>query len=357
MRALRSDGQTFRLATDVPPPDAPPGEAVVQPTRVLLTAADVQTVAPQRSQPFVGTVGHLFVGIVKSINLPADAPASLALRRALLGRRVVAAPVVACGQCDMCRAGLPPHCRTRQVPGVLGRDGGCAELVSMPLVNLHAVPDSVDDDQAVFAPLVAAAVHTANMLRAESRTYVSVLGDSPLALLTAQALARLNRSVRVLSTVADTARLCELWGIKHRPIEEPGRRQDQDAVVDCTGSAAGIRLAMQLSRPRGIIMLKSILADVPYPAGRPFPPAGPGWSDALDLTPVVANELRLIGSREGPLPAAVDLLAQKAIDVEPLARKRFKLEQGQAAAAAAGQSAQQAVLVEDLARSALAKAA
>lgn len=356
MRALRSDGQTLRLVADAATPEPPPGEALVQPSRVLLTPADVQGIG--RGVPFVGTLGHLFVGVVRSVNLPADSSNALASRRSLVGRRVVASPVVACGQCDMCRSGLSSHCRTRQVPGLWGRDGACAELVAMPVANLHPLPDSLDDDRAVFAPIVAAAAHTANMLRAENRQYVSVLGDSPLALLTAQALARQNRSVRVLSADSNAARLCEQWGMKHRPTDEPGRRQDQDAVVDCTGSAAGLRLAMQLARPRAVIMLKSVLADAPFPAGRPFPTDAAGWSESLDLTPVVTNELRIIGSRDGPLPAAIDLLATGEIDVDPLAHRRFKLDQGPAAADAAANCAHLAVLVEDLGpRPGLARAA
>lgn len=346
MRALRSDGQTLRLVADAAAPQPLPGEALVQPTRVLLTPADVLGIG--RGVPFVGTLGHLFVGVVRSVNIPADSSNALASRRSLVGRRVVASPVVACAQCDMCRSGLSSHCRARQVPGLWGRDGACAELVSMPVANLHALPDSLDDDRAVFAPIVAAAAHTANMLRAENMQYVSVLGGSPLALLTAQALARQNRSVRVLSADPDAARLCEQWGIKHRPTDEPGRRQDQDAVVECTGSAAGLRLAMQLARPRAVIMLKSAMADAPFPAGRPFPAHTAGWSEPLDLTPVVTNELRIIGSRDGPLPAAIDLLAAGEIDVEPLAHRRFKLDQGPAAADAAANASHVAVLVEDL---------
>jgi threonine dehydrogenase-like Zn-dependent dehydrogenase len=206
---------------------------------VLLTAADAAVAMSPTHRGFNGVLGHLFTGVVREVNLPADAPAALTARRGLLGRRVVCTPAVSCGNCDLCRGGLPSHCRSRQVAGLLGRDGGCADLVAMPLANLHALPDSLNDERAVFAPLVASVLHTAHMLRAESRAFITVLGDSALALLTAQCLAIRNKAVRLLCDHDDAGRLCEQWGVKHRPMNDPGRRQDQDAVVDCTGT--GVR--------------------------------------------------------------------------------------------------------------------
>lgn len=352
MRALRTDGQKAMMSFDAPEPILGPGEALIQPTRVLLTAADGAVATGRLRQNFTGTLGHLFTGFVRQVSIPKDAPAAVSARRGLLGRRVVAAPVISCAHCDLCRGGLSTHCRSRQVPGIAGRDGGCAELVAMPLANLHVVPDNLPDDRAVFAPLAASVLHTAHMLRAESRSFVTVLGDSLLAALASQCLASLNKTVRLLTDSHETARICEQWGIKHRPLNDPGRRQDQDAVVDCTGSADGLRLAMQLVKPRGIIMLKSPLADVPYPAGRPFPEAAEEWARGVDLTPVVANELQLIGSREGPLAEALAALTSGAIDVSPLLGRRYKLDQALAALGAVG-AGPLGIVVEELGKAAL----
>jgi len=356
VRALRTNGAEVSQTLDAPEPHVGPGEALIQPTRVMLTAADSAVANSVKRRGFVGTLGHLFTGIVRQVNVPSDASASVAMRRGLLGRRVVAAPVVSCGNCDLCRSGLPAHCRGRQIPGIHGRDGACADLVTMPLANLHAIPDSLTDERAVFAPLVASVLHTVHMLKAESRTYVTILGDSVLAILSAQCLAARNKTVRLLSENSDAGRLCEQWGVKHRPPNDPGRRQDQDAVVDCTGSAAGLRLAMQLTKPRGIVMLKSPIADLPFPAGRPFPEADGDWAGGIDLTPVTANELQLIGSRDGPLPEAMGELVSGRIDVSGMVGRRFKLDQGLAALTAAGMGGPLGIVVEDLGKAA-AKAA
>src|SRR5207237_1247103 len=95
---------------------------------------------------FRGTPGHEWVGDV----LAADDPA-------LVGRRVVGEINLACGVCPACRAGLGRHCPTRRVLGIAGADGGFAELIAVPAANLHPVPDTVTDREAVFAEPLAAA--------------------------------------------------------------------------------------------------------------------------------------------------------------------------------------------------------
>jgi alcohol dehydrogenase len=328
VRALRFDGESLRLSPAAPEPAPAPGEALVRPSRVLLGPADTALVQRGAHAGFSGVVGHQFVGVVKKIELPSDAPPLLAARRSLLGKRVVASPMIACGACDLCRSGLPMHCRSRTVIGLAGRDGCAAECVALPLSSLCTVPDAVSDDEAAFAHTLSAALHAAILLRNEHSSYVTVLGDSALALLTAQALARQNKAVRVLSSTADRSRLCEKWGIKNRPLEEAGRRQDQDVVVDCTGSSSGLRLALQLVRPRGTVLLQSPLAVAPFPAGRPLPEPAGAWAAPVDLTIATVNEVRIMGSRDGPIADAVGALTDRAIDVVSLISKRFKLDDG-----------------------------
>lgn len=346
MRALRCESGTLRLRAELPEPACAPGEAIVQPTRVLISPGDLAAAglgaAADGRRPFEGVLGSQFVGVVKKINLPADAGPLLAARKTWVGRRVVGSPTISCGACDLCRHGLAIHCRSRKVMGAFEREGCLADSFGVPLLSLAQVGDPISDDKAVFAHVLSSALHAVNMLRGQQASYITVLGDGVMALLTAQALARMNKSVRVLSSRPDRQKLCEKWGIKHRGIEEPGRRQDQDVVVDCTGTSAGLRLAMQLVRPRGIIMLKSPIGLAPFPPGKPMPDVAPGsgWSTPVDLTPIVANEVQIVGSRDGPIPDALRMLAEDTIDVLNLVTKHYRFEDAMAAmqAAAAGES-------------------
>lgn len=337
MRAITSDGQTLRLVRDHPEPTPGDGEAVVAPSRVLLTPADfrvirraISGVAPRAgARAFSGVIGHRFVGVVKKVNAsgsgstgassaagatsPGNAGSKRGSAHPLVGRRVVASSAIPCGNCDLCRRALSAHCRNRRVAGISERDGCLSDLVAMPLSTLHVVPDGVSDDAAVLAGWAASAAHTANLLRSQEHVYTTVLGDSPLALLTARVLTRKNASVRLLSDRPEIAELCERWGIKQRRPDEPGRRQDQDVVVDCTvgegageRSAWGLELAMQMVRPRGLIVLKSAAVEARGEPGEPAP---------IDLTPAIVNEVQIVGSREGPMPDGLALLKEFGPDV------------------------------------------
>jgi threonine dehydrogenase-like Zn-dependent dehydrogenase len=331
VRALRTDGQNARLVADAPAPIPGPGEALVRVRRVGLTPADASAAGiggVRRAVPFVGTLGHEVVGVVEEVNVPPDAPASLRARVALRGKRVVASPSILCGQCDMCRSGLSPHCRERRVLGLWGRDGTLAEHAAVPLASLVQVPDAMSDEQAVLAPQLASAVHLSHLVRTDAGAFVTILGDNLAALLAAIALSAVNKSARLVGVRPDRLALCDRWGLKHRPLEEAGRRQDQGVVIDCTGSAAGLRLALQFVRPRGTIVLTAPAGGaLPVPRGVPFPEQpGSDWAAPVDLGVAVANEVHVLGSREGPVTDGVSFMLEHPVDAPALIARRFPLE-------------------------------
>lgn len=327
------------MATTAPDPVVGPGEALVHPTRLLAGPADAAAIDPDAGpQPFTGVLGHQFVGIVRRINpAPEGSLAGLPARaRAdLLGKRVVGSPLIACTLCDMCRAGLPAHCRARRVMGLHARDGCFADLFAIPLANLVAVPDGLPDEQAVFAHAAAGAFQAARLLSVASRPFVTVIGDGAAALLTAQVLARQNPRTRLLYAREESARLCERWSIRHRAAEEPGRRQDQDAVVECTGTPAGLRLALQMVRPRGLVLLRSDAAGAPFPPGRPLVTSRRWAHEPIDPTPAIVNEVQIVGCREATVADGLGVLMDGGVDVSGLASRRFRLDDAPAAIAAA----------------------
>lgn len=347
MRAVRFDGQFVRVVADAADPALAAGEALIHPTRVLATPADAEAVNPRLSNGWTGVVGSLFVGVVKRINPPDRAGPLTVARSSLLNKRVVGSTAIACTDCDMCRAGLPTHCRARRVLGRWAREGCWADLFSMPLANLVEVPPTMPDDRAVFAGLAASAVQASKMLHVAGRQYVSVIGDSALALLTAQTLAMQNPRTRLLYSRPENARLCERWGLKCRAIEEPGRRQDQDVVVECTATSAGLRKALAFVRPRGTIVLKSPAATAPFPPGQAVSSDlnGP-WAGGVDLTPAIVNEIQILGCREAPIADGLGLLADLPVDVEALVTRRSKLDDAAAALTAAASGEHLAVLLD-----------
>jgi threonine dehydrogenase-like Zn-dependent dehydrogenase len=282
-----------------PEPAQSDGDTLLRVRQAGICSTDLEIVRGYMG--FAGILGHEFVAdVVSSPN------------KDLVGQRVCGEINIVCGRCDLCLSGLSNHCRARTVLGILKHDGAFAEYVRLPAVNLHVIPKNVDDDQAVFVEPLAAAFQILKQIKLDGRKWVTVLGDGRLGLLAAQVLRNAGCPVRVIGKYPEKLALCERWQIRSRPLADIVPRHDQDVVVDCTGSANGFELAMQMVRPRGTIVLKSTVA-----AGK-----------ALNLAPLVIDEITVIGSRCGPFREAIRALSEKQIDVVSLIFRRMKLEQG-----------------------------
>lgn len=101
-------------------------------------------------------------------------------------------------------------------------------------------------------------------------------------------------------------------------------------VVEATGRAAGIALALRLVRPRGTVILKTTIAG----------------ATSVDLSPIVINELRVVGSRCGNLQSAIDALAAHRVDPTPLIDAHYPLSEADEAFRHAGQPGALKVLLE-----------
>jgi alcohol dehydrogenase len=299
MRALVFD-QSLSFDGRRAEPAVGDGDALLRVRQAGICATDLEITKGYMG--FRGVLGHEFVADVVS----ADDPK-------LVGRRVVGEINCVCGKCDLCVGGLSTHCRDRTVLGILRHDGAFADLVRLPSANLHVVPDAVDDDAAVFVEPLAAAFQIIRQIGpGDGKRWATVLGDGRLGLLCGQVLRNAGYPVRLVGRHPAKLALCEKWGLQARPVADVRPRHDQDVVIDCTGSAAGLELAMAMVRPRGTIVLKSTVA-----AGA-----------AVNLAPLVIDEVTVIGSRCGPFREAIGALAQRQVDVVSLIHRRMKIEQG-----------------------------
>ncbi len=281
-------------------PDAVPaaGEVLVRVRLAGVCGTDLELLKGYGD--FSGIPGHEFVGIVST------GPA------ALKGRRVVGEINCVCGRCEMCARGLANHCLRRTVVGIVGRAGAFADSVAIPERNCHIVPDSVPDEDAVFTEPLAAAYQILRQIKPEHRHHIAVLGTGRLGLLVAQVLARTGCELLAIGRNSRTLGLLDRKRIRTTTVGELRNFNDQDVVIDCTGSSEGISMAMRLVRPRGTIVLKTTGAT----------------AASVDLSPLVVNEVTLLGSRCGPFGEALNTLARREIDVASLVTRRLPLSSG-----------------------------
>lgn len=315
MKALVLDGKP-RLDDAYPDPQIKAGEALIQVRLAGICGTDLELAKGYMG--FRGVPGHEFVGRV------------VAGSDRWFGRRVVGEINCPCRACDMCSRGLANHCRRRTILGIAGRAGAFAQFLALPESNLHQLPETVSDAEAVFVEPLAAALQVLRQCPVEPRTRVAVLGSGRLGLLVAQVLQRTGCKLEVIGRNPRTLLFCDRHGIQTKRLDEVVPRAEHDVVVDCTGSADALPLAMQLVRPRGTIVLKSTHAA-----------AAP-----VNLTSLVVNEVNLVGSRCGPFADAAAMLARREVDVTAMVTKTYKLDQALEALDAAEDPANIKVLLQ-----------
>jgi threonine dehydrogenase-like Zn-dependent dehydrogenase len=299
MQALYFDGNLE--IKDVPRPEPGPGVALVRLRLAGVCRTDLEVLRGYHD--FRGIPGHEFVGDVVG---PPESP--------LMGQRVVGEINIPCGTCPRCRRGLALHCRERRVLGLRGLDGTFAEYLTLPVENLHPVPPELPDEAAVFTEPLAAALAVSEAAPASLDQQVLVVGDGTLGLLVSFTLALRGLETHLIGHYREHLQMAEPYGVKTWLEDElpPG---EFDLVVEASGSPGGLTLALTRVRPRGTVVVKSTFAG----------------HLSIDPALLVVPEVRLIGSRCGPFPAALRLLEWGWLDPRPLISRVFPLSQGLAA--------------------------
>ena len=295
MKATFFDGKKMILDKNYPDPNS--NETLVRVSLAGICGTDLEIL--DGYMDYNGILGHEFVGIVEKSN---DSN--------LIGKRVVGEINAGCGKCDSCIKGMERHCPTRTVLGILKRNGAFAEFISLPEKNLHVIPDSISDEQAVFVEPLAAAFEINEQISMKPEWNVAVVGDGRLAQLIIQVIKLTCSNITCFGKHENKLQGLVQFGIKIKLGIESTDQQLFDLVVEATGSNSGFTDTMKLVKPRGTVVLKSTIAS----------------RENLDLTPTIINEITLIGSRCGLFKPAIDALASQTISVNSMIDSTFSLE-------------------------------
>ena len=255
---------------------------------------------------FSGILGHEFVGVVKEVN--GD-------NSDLVGKRVVGDINCSCGSCEYCLSNLKNHCPSRNVLGILNKNGCFADYITLPVKNLVEISDNITDEQAVMVEPLAAAFEIIEQVYFKPTDKVLILGDGKLGLLIGLALKICPAKVLLAGKHEEKLAIAKNQGVETVLLSDLEVKKDYDVVIEATGSISGFELAQKLVKPRGAIVLKSTIAQ----------------NSSLNLAPVVIDEVAIIGSRCGHFKPTVKALEKKLIDVEPLISRIYKFEQAKEA--------------------------
>jgi alcohol dehydrogenase len=304
LKAVVFDGSL--VCRDVPEP-AEKGSVILSVVKAGICGTDLAIASGDYPVKTPLILGHEIFGTVKG------APEG---RPGLTGKRAVTEINVACGRCDFCRAGVKSHCTRGEALGI-HRDGGFAQYVSTPSDNIHVVPDSISDDEAVFIEPLAACIQLTKMSRIDPDSTCAVVGPGRMGLLIIQLLRLINPKLIVaIGHGGAKLEMARHFGVRAFDVADvEGALQltggaGFDNVIEATGNPAGLDQSMKIVKPTGTLHLKSTH----------------GLPARLDVTKVVVDELRIQGSRCGPFDEAIELLDRRAVEVQQLITHRFPLE-------------------------------
>jgi threonine dehydrogenase-like Zn-dependent dehydrogenase len=286
MNALLFDTR-LHLA-ELPDPQPGKGEALIKIRYSSICNTDLEIIKGYMG--FQGIPGHEFVGEV--VNKESG----------FFGKRVVGEINCSCGKCQMCKTKRPSHCTNRTVLGIFNRPGVFAGYTVLPEKNLHLVPDSVSDTEAVFTEPLAAALEILEQVAIDEKKSVFILGAGKLGLLVAQVFKAKGFMYVLFDPDEEKVKNARSIRLLAMPISSMKSDAKAEICIDCTGNPKGILFALEHVYPRGKVILKTTVAK----------------PSKIDLNQLVINEIELLGSRCGPFLPALEMLEKKAIKTAPM---------------------------------------
>ncbi|MEU7902526.1 alcohol dehydrogenase catalytic domain-containing protein [Actinoplanes sp. NPDC049118] len=303
MRAFVITGPGRAEVLDVPPPEARPGEVVVDVERAGVCGTDMEFFSGAMSYLHTGQarypmrIGHEWSGTVAAVGAGVD--------RAWIGRRVTGDTMLGCGRCHRCTGGRQHVCADRYEIGIRnGRPGALAEQLPVPVKALQVLPDSVDPALGALVEPAGNALRAVNAAALPPGGRLLVLGPGTIGLLAAQIAAAHGADVHLLGRGAAALEFAASIGFTRTWTAETLPDLPWDAVIDASNGAALPALAADLVEPGRRVVYVG-LASEPSP---------------VDSRTLVLKDVTAVGvlSASGGLAGTVELFAAGLVDPRPL---------------------------------------
>lgn len=259
---------------DIPEPEVGADDVKIKVMAVGICGTDVKIKHGDTwSNPPV-VLGHELSGIVAQVGQNVTS--------VKVGDRVVTETGnVVCGHCFYCRTGNSLMCRDRLSIGY-GVDGGMAQYCVVREGIIHKLPDEIPFAEGSVCEPAAVSIHAVydhfNLLPTDT---VVVIGAGAIGLLVAQLAKNFGCTVIITGLTNDALRLKTALqlGIDYAVdtqtqdiaalVDEVSGGMGADAVFECSGSAAGVRTAINLLKKMGSMVQIGLTKpdlEVPYSA-------------------------------------------------------------------------------------------
>lgn len=314
-------GPGLSYDAELPVPSPAAGEALLKPLFVGICGTDLHIESweePYRDlEAYLPTVlGHeVLAEVVEGERFSA-------------GERCVALSVYGCGRCELCRSGRSQLCPDARKESLgMARDGGLAELMTLPEDRLLSVPQTVPDKVAALCEPFATAVRAVRSIK-EGPSRIAVLGPGAIGLMVAVVAALWSpKRLVVVGTESDSDRLdlAEDLGMGTAVADADGAKALTDAlggpadvIFEAAGSVRAFKEGLRTLGPGGELVVVGM-------HGEPLTIPSGGF---------VRQELRISGSYAAgrrDWEEALRLVQSGEIDLRPLVGPVFKLDEARSA--------------------------
>jgi len=333
MKALVFLGTNKVGLVDKPIPQCGPGDVVIRTTMSSICTSDVHTIAGAIAIPVGRTLGHESVGRIYQMGSRVTGFNE--------GDRVAVGALTPCGQCDYCQRGYSTQCG-----GALGgfkwttqREGNLSEyfVVNDASYNLTPIPDSVTDEQALYATdVLSTGIAAAEHANIPVGGTVVVLAQGPVGLC-ATIGARLLGAGLIITTATKPERQALSKRVGADVVLDPHRcdvveevralvgPEGVDSAIEALGTHETFEQAVRLIKPGGTV------ANAGYHGWKSQAPLPiPIISFGMGMNAKTIRGLLAPGGREH-LTRMLRLLQSGRVNPTPLTSHRFDFSEAERA--------------------------
>jgi (R,R)-butanediol dehydrogenase / meso-butanediol dehydrogenase / diacetyl reductase len=248
--AVTTDKHGFEVV-DLPDPTPDPDQLVIRVTACGVCGSDI------KAQPFAPAgmvMGHEMGGEIIAVGSRT--------RGWREGTNVAVLPVVSCGSCKYCQAGLVSHCPAASYLG-MGQAGGFAEYAAVPARHCFAVPAQVPAAYSALVEPFAVGLHGVHSAEIGPGDAVLIVGAGGVGL-TTLVWALHKGAGRVTVADPDPQRRISGTSMGATDVLASVYEADDaayDAVVECVGHPDLVQACQPALRPRGRLVVSGACAE------------------------------------------------------------------------------------------------
>jgi len=290
-------------------PSPGPGEVRVGVRSVGVCGSDVHGYAGVNRRRTPGTVmGHEVAGVVEELGTGVD--------RLLPGDQVVINPIVSCGECEYCRAGLENVCPKRRIYGCIAElPGAYADSFVVRATNCVFFHGPVPLEWGALVEPLAVGTRAAKQGEVGERHEVLVVGGGPIGI--GAALASRRRGAQRVVVSEPLAHRRELAaGLGFEAIDPGSEKVPRGAfsvAIECVGHSVTLASALDAVRVRGTVVFVGLAEE----------------TIELPATPLMVGERIIVGSAaysNEDFRDTVEWVASGGTDLAPIIESRVDLD-------------------------------